>query len=268
MKQIWSLERKSKMIGLASDITYMQKTYWCHCSARALKMSFMSPRQHYTNDGTGEYPLIVFVCGGGWEKVDRNAWLPNLVYFVERGYAVASVDYSVLPYTEFPEPMMEIKAAIRFIRAHAKEFHILPEKIAVMGESAGAYLADFIALTGDDPQYRDAHNPEESDAVNACVSWYVPSATRDLTDIGLRVRVDNYPDLCDLVKKDSPPVLLFHGIGDTLIPYSQSERLYERLQEEKVVSELYLIEGADHADALFVQEEVKQKILEFLDRCL
>lgn len=269
MKTILQLERRLPMIGLATDIVYQQKMYWCHCSARPLRMSVMAPRQHYPGiDPTGRWPLIVFLCGGAWQKVDHNAWLPNLVAFVEHGYAVASVEYSVLPYTEHPEQVMEIKAAIRYIRAHAEVFSVDPGRIAIMGESAGGYLAGLAALTGDDPQYKDTHDPAQSDAVQAAVCWYPPTGLQLMDNSGLRVRVDNFPDLCGLVSPKSPPFLLLHGLADSQVPYQQSERLYDALQTAGIRSDLYQIDGADHADCLFVQPEMKGHILDFLDDTL
>lgn len=268
MKYVLNMPREDKMIGLAADIVYMQKMYWCHCSARELKLSFMGPRQHYSYDTPGNCPLIVFLCGGGWQKVDRNAWIPNLVYYTEHGYAVASVDYSVLPYTEYPEQLMEVKAAIRFLRLHADEFHIDPNRISVMGESAGGYLAALAALTGDAAEYKDEHYPEQSDAVQAAVAFYPPVSLQLIDNSGLRIRVDHFPDLCDLISNNTPPFMLWHGLADELVPWEQSERLYDALQHAGVNSEYCLIEKANHADALFVQKQVKQRVCSFLDHHL
>lgn len=269
MKEVLRLERRQPMIGLAIDVIYQQKMYWCNCSSRPLRMSVMAPRQYYAGiDPTGRWPVLVFVCGGGWEKVDHNAWLPNLVTFVERGYAVVSVEYSVLPYTQHPEQMMEIKAAIRYLRAHADAFHIDPDRIAIMGESAGGYLAGVVALTGDEEAYKDGHDAQCSDAVQATVCWYPPSGPQLMDNSALHVWVDNFPDLCTLVSDKTPPFLLLHGLQDRLVPYQQSERLYDALQAAGIPSDLYQLEGADHADCLFVQPEVKDRIADFLDKTM
>ena len=178
MKKIISVTQEHPMVALASDITYMQKSFWCGCSAYPLKLSFMRARHRYAFDPEHEnYPCIVFVCGGAWEKVDRNVWMPNLAYYCQKGYAVASVDYSCLPVTVHPEQVTEIKTAIRFLRAHAADFRIDPERIAVMGESAGAYLAALTGLTCDEKEYRNEYYPEQSDAV-VCTNGYPPHEYR------------------------------------------------------------------------------------------
>ena len=98
MKKTISVQKAEPLALLASEVVYDQSAYWSNSTARQLKLSFMKPRQHAPGDPEGDYPLLVFLCGGAWMKVDRNAWIPELVYYVKHGFAVASVEYSVLPY--------------------------------------------------------------------------------------------------------------------------------------------------------------------------
>lgn len=268
MKHCLTVKRDLRMIGLASKIVYMQKNHWCGCSARQQKLSFMGPRRHYSHDPRGICPLLIFLCGGGWQKVDRNAWLPNLVSFAQQGYAVASVDYSVAPDTAFPEQIVEIKTAIRFLRAHASDFQIDPGQVVIMGESAGGYLAGLAALTGDQPAYQNTLYPGVSDAVQAAVLWYAPTGLQLMDNSKLHVKVDDFPDLCGLAGKQSPPFLLLHGLADHTVPWSQSERLYDALQNQGVASELILLENACHGDGLFIQDPVKERMLQFINRAL
>lgn len=256
------------MIGLASDIVYMQKNHWCGCSARQLKLSFMGPRRHYVHDPKEICPLLVFLCGGAWQKVDRNVWIPNLVSFAQHGYAVACVDYSVMPDTTFPEQIVEIKTAIRFLRTHSAEFQIDPDHVVIMGESAGGYLAGLAALTGDEPSYKNEWYNTVSDAVQAAVLWYAPTGLHLMDNSKLRIKVDQFPDLCELVHEKMPPFLFLHGLSDHTVPYSQSERLYDTLQKKGVVSELFLLENACHGDGLFIQASVKERMLHFIDQAL
>ncbi len=269
MKKIISVTQEHPMVALASDITYMQKSFWCGCSAYPLKLSFMRARHRYAFDPEHEnYPCIVFVCGGAWEKVDRNVWMPNLAYYCQKGYAVASVDYSCLPVTVHPEQVTEIKTAIRFLRMHAAEFRIDPERIAVMGESAGAYLAALTGLTGDEKEYRNAYYPEQSDAVRAVCTWYAPTDIHRMNTDMVHMQIRDFPVLPSLVKQSAPPFLMLHGVADSTVPSQQSEMLYEALQNAKVESDLILLEGAEHADYMFQQPSVKELICDFMDRHL
>lgn len=265
MKRTLSLQNREPLCLLASDIVYYQPTYWGNTTVRQLHMSLLKPRQQALGDPEGTFPLLVFLCGGAWMKVDRNVWTPELTYYVKNGYAVASVEYSVLPYTAHPEQLMEVKRAIRFLRANAERFHIQKENIFIMGESAGAQLACMTALTGDDPQYKDDYDPEESDAVNAAVSFYTGSDMDRMDNSRLFVQWQKLPKLNNLITERTPPFLLFHGTGDSMIPCEQSELFYEALQENGVESDLYLVENADHADIDFVQTPVKKIVLEFLN---
>jgi acetyl esterase/lipase len=268
MKTTLRVERKDQLIALASEVVYMQKPYWCDCNAQQLKLSFMKPRHYYSYDDKKIYPLLIFLCGGGFQKMDRSVFLPELVYFAKKGYAVASVDYSTMPTTDYPERLIEVKTAIRFLRSHASEFCIDSDKIAIMGESAGAYLAGLAGLTGDDKQYKTGEYENVSDAVQAVVTWYAPVSFGNMDNSGLRIRTDQFPDLCGKVKEDTPPFLMMHGLEDGQVPYDQSERLYDTLQNHGVESDLYLLEGANHGDGLFIQEPVKHIISSFLDRYL
>lgn len=257
-------------IALTPEITYLQKPYWCHATAQSLKMSLLGPRRHYSYDpAVGPQPCIVFFCGGGFQKQDRCVWLPELVYFAKHGYTVATVDYSTFAFTEFPEQLLEVKSAIRFLRAHAGELNIDPGRMAVMGESAGGQIACWAAATGDDPIYRQGGDLDQSDAVQCCVAWYpVTHANAFPKPDNLRIYMDNFPDTYQLVSRKTPPCFLMHGTGDSQVPYTQSVRLHDKLESCGVECELYLLENADHSDSRFVLPEMQQRILAFLDRYL
>ncbi len=265
-----SIKEPEPVIGLASEIVYRQEPYWCGASARALKLSFMGPRRYYPYDPeVPARPCILFFCGGGFQKQDRNVWIPELVEYAKRGYNVITADYDTFAFTRFPQPLIEAKAALRFIKANAEHFHIDPDRIAVMGESAGGQLASWVAATMDDPAYEDGAYPEQDSHVKACVCMY------PVTDVNafskpdtIRVYTDNFPDTCKLVTGNEPPFLIFHGTDDNQVPHSQSVALHEKLRACNVPCFLYLVEGANHAGPEFSDPEIKEKILAFLANVL
>lgn len=252
---------------LADEVVYQQKPYWCNSSARRLSLSFLGPRRHFPWDKPAPArPLIVFLCGGGFTSQDRNVWIPELTWFAKRGYAVAAVDYSTQPHTRWPEQIIEVKTAIRFLRAHAEEFHILPDKIAIMGESAGGYLASVAALTGEAGKWDVGDHLEVSSAVQAAVPWYPPA---DLGKLGsARAGQESFPALTKKVTPAAPPFLILHGTTDSMVPAEQGEMLYSALETAGVPADLILVEGADHSDEHFIQPQIKEEILAFLNKYL
>ncbi len=202
-------------------------------------------------------------------KQDRSVWLPELVFFAKHGYTVATVDYSTFVSTEFPEQLIEVKTAIRFLRTHASELNIDPARFASMGESAGGQLATWVAVTGDDPAYKTNDYPDQSDAVQCCAAWYpVTHINQFPKPENMRIRTDNYPDTCALANSNTPPTFLVHGTADSQVPHTQSIRLHDKLCDLEVACELYLLNGADHSDPKFVQPKVQEKMLGFLNKHL
>jgi acetyl esterase/lipase len=199
--------------------------------------------------------------------MDRNVWMGELAWFVKKGYTVASVEYSTLPYTAYPDQITEIKLAIRFLRAHAKEFNIQPDKFVIMGESAGAYLANFAALSFRDKKYDMGGYLDQESDVQAAVSFYCVSRLGEL-EINGSPNLKGFQDLSSLVTPSAPPFLLLHGTGDKMVDCMHSEVLYDALVSSGVRAELYLVEGANHADIHFVQTEIKGIVLSFLDSAL
>ena len=103
--------------------------------------------------GSGTHPAIVWLCGGGWVTQDFNAHVPELIAYAEAGYFVVSVQYRLEGECRFPAQLNDIKAAIRYLRAHAKQLDIDPERIGMMGESAGGHLASLIGSTGETREF-------------------------------------------------------------------------------------------------------------------
>lgn len=259
-------------IVLTTDVVYSNRIEFCGCQYVPLKLSLIRPRYHFACDRYERHPTIVFLCGGGWTETDHNVWLPELVWFAKRGYAVASVQYPVSAATRFPEQIESIKTAIRFLRIHAEELRLDMEHTAVAGESAGAYLALLCASTPG--KYGTDKYAGVSDRVDAAVALYPPISPSALVKadgecvIALTPDAAEYPSLLDTIGPGMVPTMLLHGRDDSIVPCSHGERIYERLQSCGVDSELCVLAGADHADIKFFQPEVKECVLSFLDRTI
>jgi acetyl esterase/lipase len=186
-------------------------------------------------------PLLVYVHGGGWYTGSKDtATIAEYVPEVARlGYVVASVDYRLAPAHTFPAQIQDTKCAIRFLRAHARQYNIDPARVGMIGESAGGYLAAFAGATGDDARYKTAEYRNQSDAVQAVVDLFGPStftAVEARADaarmaqrfLGSASRTE--ASIAPHISSAAPPMLLVHGQEDTLVPFNQSQLLYDALR--------------------------------------
>lgn len=228
-------------------------------------------------------PLLVFIQGSGWTTPDLGYELPMLCRYAEEGVAVATVCHrSTADGHPFPAFLQDVKCAIRFLRAHAAEYHLDKSRVAAFGTSSGGNTACLLGVTGDDPRYRTEEYPGESDAVSAVVSCFGPMELvtlfrqrleRDGAPVQERLArmlgpgVDPLPEnlapfspaLQVTPGKDYPSFLLLHGTGDPVVPYAQMECMYAALKNAGVQARAYYVEGAEH-EGNFWSPEVRQVI--------
>jgi acetyl esterase/lipase len=261
------------IIAMADGIEYARRPDFCDITTRSLKLSLLRPRTYFSYDKRVVWPVLIFICGGGFTEMDRNAWVPELSWFAKRGYVVASLDYTTRARSRFPESLVDIKEGIRFLRTYAKEWGLDPSRFAVMGESAGGYLSTMVGLTGNRKEFDAGKNLNESSAVQAAIPWYPPTNlsaipfNEDMLKI-LPQGLDEYPNVIEYVHKEAPPFMILHGTADTQVPVSQGEDLYNALQKAGIESDLLIFEGAEHAESHFIQPKIKQMMLEFLNKHL
>lgn len=235
-------------------------------------------------------PLVVFIHGGGWRAGDKGSPCIHAAFMVEQGYAFASINYRFSQQAVFPAQLDDCKGAIRWLRAHAKEYHIDPERVGVWGSSAGAHLAALVATTAGDPAREGAvgGNEKASSAVKCVVDFYGPSdfvnieahaaaagITRDPTKISVLLGGSpaQKPELAiaaspvRLVSKSTPPFLILHGGADKTVPLAQSEELAETLKKAGVEVKLTVVPGAAHG-APFNGPQEREEVRSFFDRHL
>jgi acetyl esterase/lipase len=270
MKKTVKVDVKEPTILLASEIVYGQRVVWCNATSTQLKLSLMRPRCFFPYDKKQVLPLIVWICGGGFTEMDRNVHVPELAWFAKHGYAVASVDYSVNYRSHFPELVEDVKLAIRFLKAHGAEYNLDTTRIALMGESAGGYLSALCGVTGNNKEFDTGGYEDYSSEVQAAIPWYPAVRVTEMEVDPSRVTVPydwkEYADVTKYVTAGAAPFLILHGSGDTLVPVSQGELLYDALEKAGADVDMIVIEGAEHADDAFVQPEIKQMILDFINK--
>ena len=259
-----------------SDITYAQVDSWYDHCRRDLKLDLIYPEDMSDK----RYPCIVWICGGGWMRMDKSAHLSYLSTLAHQGFVVCSVEYRTSNEGCYPMQIEDVKAAIRYLRAHADRYRIDKEHFGAMGESAGGFLTCMAALDHD-KVHDVGEYLEESSSIQAACPWYPPTnlstfkykdaeecaASMESLLLGYNI-MRNIKEAYNSspvskVTKDAPPFLIIHGINDQTVPFEQSEELYDKLIENGCDADLIALEGADHADMQFFQDELWDRIIEF-----
>ncbi|MCU1683987.1 MAG: alpha/beta hydrolase [Amycolatopsis sp.] len=226
----------------------------------------------------GTKPLVVYVSGGGFVQSIKEAALDQRTFIAEAGYVVASVQYrTTTTGATYRDAVSDVKAAIRYLRAHADEYGINPAKVGVWGESAGGYLAAMTGTTNGVKTFEAGDNLDQRSDVQAVVDKFGPSdltkiqadfdpATQEAyvgpggstaafvygPDSGMAIGADPAAvagaNPATYVDSASPAFLLFHGDDDRIISPSQTLLLHTALRAKGVDSTRYVLSGAGHGD--------------------
>lgn len=145
MKKTIHIDTVQECWSLVNNITYATVPAWYGATYRDLKCSICIPKAHGVDK---KYPLVIWICGGAFKVMDKDVWLPQWIEFAKKGCIVASVEYRTSNEAVFPAALCDIKAAIRYFKAHADQYSIDKDKVFVAGESAGGALASLAGTTG------------------------------------------------------------------------------------------------------------------------
>jgi acetyl esterase/lipase len=237
--------------------------------------------------GAKPIPLIVYIHGGGWIAGDKKEGAGLIQMFARTGtYAAATINYRLTTETMWPAQIHDCKAAIRYLRANAKTYGYDPDRIAVMGASAGGHLAAMLGNTEKNERMNGelGEYPKTSTRVSCVVDLFGPSDLISIVKVSgqidrlrrlyprskvLQEGVDQLNELAldaspvNWVKKGAPPILIAHGTADKVVPYSQSEILLKSYQD--CGEECYLIpmEGGGHG---YWDSRLNTRIIAFFDK--
>ena len=207
---------------------------------RPLQLDLYSPAA-----AAGPVPGLIFIHGGGWQMGNRSDYKYYTVRFADHGYVAATVSYRFSQEAEFPAAVEDVKCAVRWMRANADEIGVDPDRIAVIGGSAGGYLALMAGYAPDVPELEGTGGHEGvSSAVRVVVDLYGPP------DLTVPIDRDNpivtdfmgatYEELRDHyalasplhhLDPSDPPTLIMHGTIDQILPVTHSDALAEKLLE-------------------------------------
>jgi acetyl esterase/lipase len=226
-------------------------------------------------------PAVVIIHGGGWTGSQRDASREvnigtNLAL---HGYVGMSIDYllATTNRASWPQNLYDCKTAVRWLRNEAGRLQIDPNRIGVIGGSAGGHLAAMVALTTP----RDGLDPKEpygsfSCQVRCCVDLYGVADLTKSHDISMLGKtLADAPELyraaspVTYVRRHSPPMLILHGTADTTVSQKQSELLADALQKAGVEHQLVIIPDAPHSfDLQPKQRDLRPIVLGFFDKYL
>lgn len=253
-----------------SDIVYGRK------HGMALTMDVFTPSENANG------AAVVFVVSGGWFSAHEAIRTEFVAPFLKRGYTVFAVVHGSQPKFTIPEAIADVKRSVRFIRHNAERFKIDPERIGIMGASAGGHLSLSLGTMGDDGDAKAKDEVDrESSRVQAVACFFPPTdflnygkpgeealgtgvlagfkAPFDfnelspqtkrferITDEERRREIGQQISPANHVSADDAPSLIIHGDADKLVPIQQAELIIEKFKAASVPSELVVKANAAH----------------------
>ena len=208
---------------------------------------------HVPGDARTDRPAIMLVHGGGWRAGDRTAYTDAAERFASNGYVAATIDYRLVPAGTYPHAVQDVLCALAYLRVHANDYGIDPDRIAITGYSAGGHLAALAGTGFDNP----AHAPDcawgAPGAPNATIASdgvYVfdGSVVADFLG-GTRDAVpERYVSASPIenIRPDLPPMLVIHGTTDAFVPVSQAHALVEAMRDAGNATEYLELSGGGH----------------------
>lgn len=272
MKKHIKVEKLQDKLWMDTRVVYGQSAGWSQVSTRNLHLSIIY------HDSPKTCPCLLWLCGGGWLSVDVEAYLPNLIDLVRAGFAICSIEYAGSNESHFPDQLIQIKAAVRYLRENAARYNINSKKMGVIGESAGGHLASLLGTTSGRQEFEKGSYLNQTSEVQAVCALYAPTdmsgvpSTETEWKLFLGMDPEKQPEIrryvnpISYITERTPPFLLFHGTKDLIVPVSCSEQMYDALIEKNVQAVLYYVEGAEHADALFFQPIIMEIMIDFFKR--
>lgn len=222
-----------------------------------------------------KHPLLIFIHGGGWQTGHRTAYNTQIQNAAERGFVAATishrytrtVDSNGEPVYRWPDPLLDVKSAVRFLRAHAGTYHIDPGRIGVLGASSGAHLAMMLAFPGPESEFEgslDVPGDEEQTqptTVHAVanlsgptemVSAYSAPVITPFLDALMNGGPDEHPAQYRMaspihhLSPDDPPILTIHGRLDEVVPVEQALILDSEMKKHGLNHRLVILEDQGH----------------------
>ena len=251
----------------------------------------------YPDTDNAPYPTLLYLHGGGFAIGDkRDDHLTPYLKALQRGWAVAAIEYRLSGEAIFPAAVLDCRAAVRFLRENAERFELDTARFAAIGGSAGGNLSAMLGMNipnGAFPGEGDAATFASQPFVAVAVDQFGPMNFKSMDGQaqknGVSIADHDLPHsaeskylgvaigqasqaLCDqanplhYASDAMSPLLVQHGTADQMVPYEQSEELTKALKEQGLGERVTFvpIEGANHEDRLFFTDENMKQVLDFI----
>jgi len=222
----------------------------------------------YQPAGDGPFPGVLMIHGGGWMSGSRLNMLLHANALAKAGYVVVNIEYRLAPAHKFPAQLEDCLDAFRWMCSQSGELHINRDQLALYGYSAGAHLACLVGLhLPDEPGLARPKaivaggTPADFEWISedsAALAYFLGGSRHQLPEV--------YRDASPItyVSADDPPVFLFHGERDSIVPLESAKRLYSKLKDNGVKTEFVTLPGEGHIAAFF-DPQSPQRAIRFLD---
>ncbi|MEP7367191.1 MAG: alpha/beta hydrolase [Acidobacteriota bacterium] len=246
--------------SLPDSVELRRDVVYARYGDRAMKADLFLPKS-----GEGPFPAVVYIHGGGWKSGSKAAFQRQAAFMATQGFVGICIEMRLSGEAQFPAPIHDAKAAVRYLRAEAKALRVDASRIGAAGGSSGGHVAAMLAVTAGQAEYEgQGGSPGFSSTVQA-VALFNPAV--DLVSFGERVQAnatnsvaaflgESYKANPGLWKKatpityvsaQSPPMLFLHGDSDKTVPIAQPRKMEAALKAAGVRADFMVAPGADHA---------------------
>ena len=251
-------QKPAAKLPVPEGVVFEPDVEYANPDGQHLQLDLARPKE-----GTRPFPAVVCIHGGGFRAGSRQGYDGLCLKLAEQGYVAVTVSYRLAPKHPFPAAIHDVKAAVRWLRANAANYHIDPERIGATGGSAGGHLVQFLGVTADVKQFEGAGgNADQSSRVACVVNYYGPSdftksygKSVDAAEVlplflGGNLEKERHKHIVasplSWVTPSAAPTLCVHGTEDKYVAHEQAVWLVERLKAADVEAELLTLEGAGH----------------------
>ena len=246
---------------------------------------------HVPDNADPGRPAVMLVHGGAWRHGDKDAYTDAAERLARAGYVAAAINYRLVPAGIYPAAVQDCFCALSYLRANAEAYGIDPERIAVMGYSAGGHLTSLMGVAADEP----LHAPDCAWGPTGAPAAVIPAGTNhdlrmnpgnELVSDFVGGSIDDIPETWDLASpithvregRAAPPYLVIHG-SDDVVEIDGATAMVDALRASGNQASFLELEGAGHITSptetgqLYLQmatdmPEAWLATIDFLDRTL